>query len=372
MKKKYIVTPWEVFGEIDYDKLITEFGLRRIDDSLLERIRRHTGELHPLLRRRFFFAHRDLDWILDEYERGNTFFLYTGRGPSGEMHLGHLIPLIFTKWLQEKFDVELWFQMTDDEKFYFKEELSAEQANAIAYENALDVIALGFTEGKTHIFSDFDYAKTLYREAAKVAKKLNFSTVKAVFGLDEASNVGKIFFTSMQSVPAFLPSIKYGRNIPCLIIHAVDQDPHFRISRDILPKLGFYKPASIQSIFIQSLLKGGKMSSSEKESAIFVNDSDLEVERKIRNAFTGGRDTLKEQREKGGRPEICTVFSYLSTLFMWDDRELNELKERCMSGSIMCGECKKILSEKIKKFLHEHRKKREDAKKKIDKFILKD
>ncbi|MEM2174717.1 MAG: tryptophan--tRNA ligase [Candidatus Micrarchaeia archaeon] len=371
MKKKYIVTPWEVSGEVDYDKLIKEFGIKRISESLLERIKRHTKELHPFLRRRIFFAHRDLDWILDEYEKGNKFYLYTGRGPSGDMHLGHLIPMIFTQWLQEKFDTEVWFQMTDDEKFYFKEDLTIEETNRIAYENALDVIALGFKEGKTYIFSDFDYAKTLYKHAALVAKELNFSTVKAVFGLNESSNVGKIFFTSMQSVPAFLPSIKAGKNIPCLIPHAVDQDPHFRISRDILPKLGFYKPASIQSIFLPGLA-AGKMSSSVRESAIFITDSERDIERKVANAFTGGRATLKEQREKGGNPDICSVYTYFYLLFMPDDKEIENLREKCKSGEIICGECKKMLAERIKKFIAEHKKKREEAKKKLDKFIIKD
>ena len=43
-----------------------------------------------MLRRNIFFAHRDLKWLLDEYEKGNKFFLYTGRSPSGPIHLGHL------------------------------------------------------------------------------------------------------------------------------------------------------------------------------------------------------------------------------------------------------------------------------------------
>ena len=58
-------------------------------------------------------------WLLDEYEKGNKFFLYTGRGPSGPVHVGHLGTWMFTKWLQDAFDVELWFQFTDDEKFWF-------------------------------------------------------------------------------------------------------------------------------------------------------------------------------------------------------------------------------------------------------------
>lgn len=37
--------------------------------------------------------------ILDLYEQKKPFYLYTGRGPSSDsMHMGHLIPFIFTKY----------------------------------------------------------------------------------------------------------------------------------------------------------------------------------------------------------------------------------------------------------------------------------
>lgn len=372
MQESFVVTPWEVKGEIDYDKLIRDFGTQKIDDKILTKIEKLAGELHPLIRRRIFFSHRDLDWVLKEYEKGNKFYLYTGRGPSGETHLGHLVPWILTKWFQDKFDVDLWFQMTDDEKFYFKPELTAEYTNKMAYENALDVIALGFDDKKTFIFSDFDYAKTLYMPAAEVAKRLTFSTAKAVFGFTESSNVGQIFFTSMQSVPAFLPSIKKGSNIPCLIPHAIDQDPHFRVSRDILPKLGYYKPAAIHCMFLPGLKEGGKMSTSLKDSAIFTTDTEKQIEKKVMNAFTGGKPTAEEQRKTGANPNICSVYNYYFTLFMWDNKELMDLREKCVSGTILCGECKKILEERVKKFIKNHQQEREKAKNKIDKFILKD
>ena len=42
----------------------------------------------------------DFSTILDRYEQGKPFFLYTGRGPSSDsMHLGHLIPFMFTKFV---------------------------------------------------------------------------------------------------------------------------------------------------------------------------------------------------------------------------------------------------------------------------------
>ncbi len=76
MANKSIVTPWEVKGDVDYKRLITEFGIQEIDESLLKRIKKTAGELHLYLRRKIFFAHRDLKWILDEYDKGNKFFLY--------------------------------------------------------------------------------------------------------------------------------------------------------------------------------------------------------------------------------------------------------------------------------------------------------
>ena len=43
---------------------------------------------------------RDLNEVLDAYEKGDKFYLYTGRGPSSEaLHLGHLIPFMFTKYV---------------------------------------------------------------------------------------------------------------------------------------------------------------------------------------------------------------------------------------------------------------------------------
>ncbi|MDH5362911.1 MAG: tryptophan--tRNA ligase [Aigarchaeota archaeon] len=371
-KEEMVVTPWEVRGEIDYDRLIQEFGTEKITDELLARIKKHAGELHYMLRRKIFFSHRDLNWLLEEYEAGNGFHLYTGRGPSGHTHLGHLVPWIFTKWLQDKFDAKLYFQMTDDEKFLFMPELSLEQANSFAYENALDVIALGFDPAKTFIFSDLDYAKTLYRQALKVAKKLTFSTVKAVFGFQADNNVGEIFFTSVQSVPAFIESVKQGRNVPCLIPHAIDQDAHFRVARDVLPKLGYYKPAAIHCRFIPGLAEGGKMSASEPSSSIFTVDKPDVATAKIMNAFTGGRGNVGDQRRHGGNPDICNVFSYFYFIMEPNDEALKKRYEECKGGRLLCGECKAALAERTAEFLTEHQARREKARGELERFTLKD
>lgn len=372
MKKETKITPWEVSGSIDYGKLIKKFGIKKIDEKLLLRIKKHTKELHPMLRRGIFFAHRDLNWILDQYEKNNKFFLYTGRASSGSVHLGHLMPWIFTKWLQDKFGVELWFQFPDEEKFLFKKNLTLEGIHKQTYEDMLDIIAVGFDPKKTHFIIDTEHANLMYGPACKVSKKITFSMVKSSFGFNESTNTGAIFYTAMQAVPAFLPSIIKEKNIPCLIPHAVDQDPHFRLTRDILPKLGYYKPGSIQCLFLPPL-NGveGKMSSS-KEYSIYTTDSPKEVENKIKKyAFSGGGETLKEHREKGGNPDIDVSFQYLKFLFEEDDKKLKEIEDKYRSGEMLTSELKQITIDKINSFLKEHQEKRKQAKSQIKNFIYK-
>ncbi|MEM4160648.1 MAG: tryptophan--tRNA ligase, partial [Thermoplasmata archaeon] len=325
MDESYKVTPWEVTGKVDYEKLIQEFGTSKIDEAMKERIKRDFGELHQYLRRDIFFSHRDLELILDLFENGKKFYLYTGRGPSGHTHLGHILPWIFTKYIQEKTGSVLLFQLTDDEKFYFKEELTLEDTKKMAYENILDIIALGFPADKTRIFLDTEYIKTLYPVAARVAKKITFSTVRAVFGLENSNNIGEIFYTSLQSAPAFLPTLFEQKETHVLIPCGIDQDPHFRICRDVAPKLGFPKPALIHCKLFPSLLGAEtKMSASSPETSIFTTDEPKVAKRKIMNAFTGGAVSVEEQRKHGGNPDVCSVFAYYQFMFEPDDTKLEE------------------------------------------------
>jgi len=99
----FVVTPWNVEGDIDYDKLIKRFGTQKITPELLSKIEKFTNESHFMLRRGIFFSHRDLNRLLDDYEKGKKFFLYTGRGPSGHTHIGHLVPWV----LQNGFKISL-------------------------------------------------------------------------------------------------------------------------------------------------------------------------------------------------------------------------------------------------------------------------
>jgi tryptophanyl-tRNA synthetase len=179
------------------------------------------------------------------------------------------MPWLFTKWLQDTFKAKLLFQLPDEEKVLFKQELSFSDTSRFLRDNLIDIIALGFDMKKTEFLIDTRDADRMYKPACEVAKKITFSMVKSSFGFTESTNIGSLFYTAMQAVPALLPSIESKKNIACLIPHAIDQDPHFRLTRDILPKLGYYKPASIQCSFLPPLSgANGKMSSSQQETAL--------------------------------------------------------------------------------------------------------
>ncbi|MGO9644535.1 MAG: tryptophan--tRNA ligase [Candidatus Bathyarchaeia archaeon] len=367
--EEMVVTPWEVTGRVDYDKLVKDFGTQPLTGEILERIKRYTGELHPQLRRRIFFSHRDLDWILQRYEAGEKFVLYTGRGPSGPVHIGHLVPWMFTKHLQDKFGAKLYFQMTDDEKFLHRDDCTISDVEKWTYENILDIIAVGFDPKKTRIIVDSKNISTLYKIAVRVAKHMNYSTIRATFGFQDSTNIGMIFFPALQAAPAFLESELVGHNVPCLIPAAIDQDPYWRVARDVAPKLGYYKPAQIHCRFVPGLGRAGKMSASIPETSIFTVDPPEKAAKKVMNAFTGGRATIEEQKRLGANPDICSVFSYDYFLFM-DDPEIEDLRFKCLAGDIMCGDCKHVLADKVKTFLKDHQEKREKAKDRVQEFLF--
>ena len=365
--QEMVVDPFQVSGKIDYEKLIVKFGSQRITDDVLVRMKKlmvdPTRKLHRFLRRKIFFSHRDMDKICDLLEKkSQPFYLYTGRGPSSSaMHLGHLVPFMMTQWLQEAYGVPLVIQMTDDEKFLWKGQYNdvdstfdLDHYRSLTRENVKDIIACGFQKDRTFIFSDCEYIGHLYPNVLKIAKSVTYSQAKGAFGFDGASNIGQSVFPAIQAAPSFgssfsIPLANFPgtlSNAPCLIPCAIDQDPYFRVTRDVASKLvprshplnG--KPALLHSKFFPPLTGAlGKMSSSTANfngappSAVFLTDSPDAIEKTIKtHAFSGGQETAKLQREHGADLDKDVAFQWL-TFFLEDDDELKTIAKDYGSGS---------------------------------------
>ncbi|VDP93511.1 unnamed protein product [Echinostoma caproni] len=361
-----IVTPWEVATTssrgVDYNKLIDRFGCSKISDELLKRFEKVCNQpVHHLLRRGIFFSHRELEFIIKKIEDRKPFFMYTGRGPSSlALHLGHIIPFIFTKWLQDVFQVPLVIQLTDDEKFLWKD-LSVDEVQKMTRENAKDIIALGFDPDKTFIFSDFQYmgeSPAFYRTVCQIQRMITFNQVRGIFGFTESDSIGKIAFPAIQAAPCFaqaFPQI-FGHlrttDIGCLIPCAIDQDPYFRMTRDVAPRMGLPKPTMLYSVFFPAL------QGIECTEFGYVNCSALFLTFQINKyAFSGGGDTIEEHRAKGGDCEVDVSFQYLR-FFLDDDSRLEQIRQDYSSGKLLTGELKKILIDVLVQLVTEHQKRR--------------
>lgn len=361
-----VVNPFKVrmSATFSYSKLIEQFGSQEITPELLERFERVTGtKAHIFLKRGIFFSHRDLDHILDVYESGKQIFLYTGRGPSSEaLHLGHMIPFMFTKYLQEAFKAILVVQMSDDEKAYFKEGLTLEEANRLSYANALDVIACGFDPERTYIFSNYECAGDFYKTVASINQITRLNTIKHIFGFSDEANMGMIGWSSQQEAPAFstaFPFIFGEENVECLVPMAIDQDPYFRHCRDVAPRLGKPKPAEIHAKFLPSMNGiGGKMSATSDEIVpVYMTDDKQSIFDKCKKAFSGGRDSAKEHRQLGGDPSIDVPCIYMH-YFMEDDEKLEDVVTKFKNGKYLSSDVKKIMAETIWNFVSEHQERR--------------
>lgn len=363
------VTPWEVTGDIDYDKLIAEFGVKPLTEKQIARVEKLAGGSHFMLRRGVFFAHTYFDEVLSDLEKGKTVYLYTGRAPSGHVHLGHMLPWILTRWLQEKLGLHLIFQIPDEEKALVKKGLSFEDTDALLRENALDVVAAGFDPERTTILIDTRDVQLMYKSAMRVAQKTTVSQIKALFGFDDSKSVGAFFYSSMQSVPAFVPSMFENAKTRALIPCAIDQDVHFRLTRDVAERLGYPKPSTILCRFLPGLSGEGKLSSSENVS-ITYSDTPAQVKRKINKyAFSGGKDTVEEHRAHGGDPSSDVSFRYLAMMFEPDDAKLDRIAADYRSGKLLSGELKAMLIERINASIAEHAKRKAQAERRLDRFL---
>jgi len=132
---------------------------------------------------------------------------------------------------------------------------------------------------------------------------------------------------------------------------------------------GFLPPASTYHRFMSGL-QGGKMSSSVPDSLIALTDDPDDAARKVKKAKTGGRMTLKEQKELGGQPEECSVYELLVFHLSDDDGELAQIHSECLDGSRMCGSCKGMAAERMAEFLKDHQEKRELARERLEEYGL--
>ncbi len=363
-----IINPWEVNGNLDYNRVVKEFGI-----SLLENLPPVFNK-NLLFRRKVVFAHRDFQRIILAIRDKKPFAMMTGLMPSGKFHIGHMLvaqQMIFYQNLGAK----IYISIADIEA-YNTRNLSLEECRKVAREEyILNYLALGLNPQKADIYfqssrsNDAQKSNAYYRLQNILAKSTTFAEFKAIYG---EITPGKMASALLQASDMLHPQLpEFDGPIPVVVPVGIDQDPHLRLARDISQRIkskNFIQLSSTYNFFAPGL-SGGKMSSSDISSYIALTDSKNDVERKINKyAFSGGRDTLEEHRKLGGNPDIDVPFQYLKIFFEDDDKKLNNIYNDYKSGKMLTSELKQITIDKISKFLKEHQIKRDKIRKDLKLF----
>jgi len=357
MKQK-IIDPWGSGLLEDYEKIIKDFGLEVFDSKQFPKPNR-------LMRRGVVFAGRSLNQISDAIKEKKKFYVLSGIMPSYEkIHFG-------TKMVVENIR---YFQEHGAKTYILVADLEAASARGVTLEEArkraLDFhipayIALGLDVKKTTFYFQSDN-KEVMNNAYEFAKKITLNEFKAIYG---SADPGKIMAAMTQVADILYP--QFEERMPGIIPVGVDQDPHIRLTRDIVRRFKdrkFFLPSSLYHKYTPSLDGSLKMSKSKPESCIELPEDINSVKRKIKKALTGGRDTLEEHRKLGAVIEKDMVFELMKQHLVEDDKELNKIYKKYKSGKMTSGELKEIASDKMEKFMNKFVKNLEKAKKNINKL----
>ena len=369
MQKDFTVTPWEVKGKINYDKLIKEFGL-----ETLKNLPKVFNDF-LLMRRNIVFAHRDFNRIVGCIQNKKQFVMMTGLMPSGKFHFGHKVvadQIIFYQELGAK----IYLAVADIEAYNSRNPNMQELRKIAIEEYLLNYMALGLNIKKCDFYfqsarsKQAEKSNSYYRLANMLARHATFNEYKSIYG---EISPGKMISSLIQASDMLHPQLpEFEGPIPVLVPVGADQDPHLRLARDLSQRIKEFKFIQLSSTYNKFLpaLNGDKMSSSDPTSYIALTDSPEEASNKIKKyAFSGGQPTIEEHKKKGGNPDIDSSFQLLKYGLEENDKKLEDIYNDYKSGSLLTSELKQIVIEKLEKFLIQHQKKRGIAKKQIDKLI---
>jgi len=178
MPDRFVVTPWEVKGDVDYDKIIKEFGvepLRELPDVFTDNL---------LFRRKFIFAHRGIGRILNAIKNREKFVMMTGLMPSGKFHIGHMT-LAQQMIFYQKMGAKVYIAVADLEAYNARGQNLEESRKVAIEEYITNYIALGLKPNNCEIYfqssrsTDSKKSNAFYKLQNILARHVTFNEFKA-------------------------------------------------------------------------------------------------------------------------------------------------------------------------------------------------
>jgi len=349
------LNPWGTSAVKDYSRLQSEFGIEPVA-PLLPRFKNPS----PHLSRGIDFGQRDLGRILDAVDKNKPYAVMSGIKPTGDFHLGTKMTaddMVYFQSLSKKGTV---FYAVADVEAYADNGLSFEQTSKIATRNVADILALGLDPDRAVVYLQSEELKVM-QLGTVFSRGVTNNMLRAIYG---ERQIGLYLAALFQAGDILMPQLaELGGPRPVLVPVGADQDPHIRLARDLASRYheeyGFIPPSAVYHRLMLGLGGSDKMSKRSATSLLTLDDTSSDATQKISNAFTGGRDTVEEQRRLGARADICPVYDLYRFHFATDDQHVERVYHECTKGIRLCGECKQEVIGLVKTFLESHHKKRD-------------
>ncbi|MFH1408436.1 MAG: tryptophan--tRNA ligase [Nanoarchaeota archaeon] len=341
----------------DYQKVIKDFGLEAFSDIF--------PDPNRLMRRGTVFAGRDLKRIAACIKEKKPYYVLSGIMPTADkIHFGTKMVVENIKYFQEH--GAHTFILVADLEAATTRGVSLEEAQKRAYDFHLPAyIAIGLDPKKTHVYFQSENKQVIHF-AYEAAKKITLNEFRAVYGI---ADPGRIMAATTQVGDILFP--QFNERMPGIIPVGIDQDPHIRLTRDVVSRMKAKKyipPSSLYHKYTPSLDGELKMSKSIPHTCIELPEESNGACSKIKRALTGGRETIEVQRKLGGEPDKCMIFELYKQHLIEDDTKLDKTYKVCKAGTLLCGEDKQHCCNIISDYLTTLEREIISARKKVKQF----
>ncbi len=347
------------------NELIKELRVTGLNEAYPEQRRRFMEWFeapHPYMATGMTVGSRDADIFMQSLTDGQRCKVVMAVGIDGPPHLGHGT---FASVLAH-------FQAMGAEVIIgFRDELGdLNKAREQMHEHLMSMAAGGLDLDRTGAYLQQD-SPPIIRTAFELGEAIPLSVLNSALGLrlrDSATDTFRPLLRLADILHVQQPEA--GGTCRTLVLDNIGGDVYVRMARNVAERFGFLKPSALYLRPVRNLTTyedprtGGVvevMTNRVPPGRISYDDDPADIRRRIGRAYTGGRGTLEEQREKGGNPDprVCSVSSLHAFYATPDPQSYAELQSRCRAGELLCGECKVAAADRLLEYFDRHRSQRE-------------
>jgi tryptophanyl-tRNA synthetase len=284
--------------------------------------------------------------------------ILSGNRPTGPLHLGNYLGALHT-WarLQDDYDcffmIADWHALTSD---YADSSMLPEYTHRML----LDWLGVGLNPDRSVMFIQSEVKQHaelalllgMFTPIPWLERVPSFKDQQEQIKSKDLNTHGFLGYPVLQAADILLYK---GDVVPV----GEDQLAHLELCREIVRRVhNFYdreifpEPQPMLSEVPKLLGIDGRKMSKSYDNCIYLKDSAVEVEDKVKQMVT---DPARVRRSDPGHPEVCSVYAYHE---VFTPAEKDRIAADCRSATLGCVDCKKNLAHSVNLMLEPMRDRR--------------